>query len=108
MKLLIEANLSPRVAEALRSAALEAVHVVDLDLLAATDDEIFDRAAEEGFVVVTADSDFGTLLAVRRAASRRWCTFAMSPSSRRMRTSRCWSRTFRSLPTTSNVVPSSR
>ena len=30
---------------------------------------IFDRAVEDGFVVVTADSDFGMLLALRRAAS---------------------------------------
>ncbi len=69
MKLLIDANLSPRVAEALRSAGFEAAHVVELDLLTATDDEIFDRAAEEGLVVVTADSDFGNLLAMRRATS---------------------------------------
>jgi len=69
MKLLVDANLSPRVAVALRSSGLEAVHVVDLDLLTATDDEIFDRAADEGFVVVTADSDFGILLAMRRSTS---------------------------------------
>lgn len=69
MRLLLDANLSPRVAEALRAEDFDAVHVVDVDLLTATDDQIFDRAAEEGFVVVTADSDFGMLLAMRRTQS---------------------------------------
>src|SRR5690606_26343587 len=32
-------------------------------------DEMFDRASETGFVVVTADSDFGILLAMRRTTS---------------------------------------
>lgn len=69
MRLLLDANLSPRVAESLRDAGFDAVHVADLDLLTATDDEIFDRAAEDGLVVVTADSDFGALLAMRRTMS---------------------------------------
>ncbi len=37
--------------------------------MTATDDEIFDRAARDGMVVVTVDSDFGMLLALRRATS---------------------------------------
>jgi len=50
-------------------AGFEATHVIDLDLMTATDDEIFDRAAADGLVVITADSDFGMLLALRRAVS---------------------------------------
>jgi len=69
VRLLLDANLSPRVAESLRTAGFDAVHVADLDLVTATDDEIFDRAASDGLVVVTADSDFGALLALRRAKS---------------------------------------
>jgi predicted nuclease of predicted toxin-antitoxin system len=69
VKLLIDANLSPRVAAALRDAGFDAIHVVDQELLEASDDEIFDRALEDGRVVVTADSDFGALLALRRSAS---------------------------------------
>jgi predicted nuclease of predicted toxin-antitoxin system len=42
---------------------------VDLGLVTASDDEIFDRATVEGLTVVTADSDFGMLLALRRATS---------------------------------------
>jgi predicted nuclease of predicted toxin-antitoxin system len=63
------ANLSPRVAEALRTAGFEAIHVVDLGLVTVSDDEIFDRAAAGGLTVVTADSDFGMLLALRQATS---------------------------------------
>lgn len=69
MRLLLDANLSPRIAESLSAAGFDAVHVADLGLVTATDDEIFDRAAEQGLVVVTADSDFGALLAMRRATS---------------------------------------
>jgi predicted nuclease of predicted toxin-antitoxin system len=69
VRLLLDANLSPRIADSLRAAGFDAVHVADVDLVSATDDVIFDRAAEDGFVVVTADSDFGALLALRRATS---------------------------------------
>lgn len=69
MKLLIDANLSPSVAEGLRRAGFEAVHVADLDMVEATDDEIFDRAVADDLVVITADSDFGMLLALRRASN---------------------------------------
>jgi predicted nuclease of predicted toxin-antitoxin system len=47
----------------------EAVHVADLGLVTASDDEIFDRATADGLTVVTADSDIGMLLALRRATS---------------------------------------
>ena len=69
MRFLVDANLSPRVADGLRKAGFEAVHVADLGLTTATDDEIFDRAVADGLVVVTADSDFGMLLALRSTTS---------------------------------------
>ncbi|MFP5580243.1 MAG: DUF5615 family PIN-like protein, partial [Acidimicrobiia bacterium] len=53
MRLLLDANLSPRLAESMRAAGFDAVHVFDLGMVAATDDEIFNRAAAEGLVVVT-------------------------------------------------------
>ena len=69
MKLLIDANLSPRVAEALCAAGFEAVHVGDVGLLTASDERIFDHAVDERMAVVTVDSDFPMLLALRRTAN---------------------------------------
>jgi predicted nuclease of predicted toxin-antitoxin system len=69
MKLLVDNALSPVLAELLRKAGHEAVHVRDIGLHHAADEDIFERAASEDFVLVTADTDFGTLLA-RRSTSR--------------------------------------
>lgn len=69
MRFLLDANLSPRLVEDLRSAGHAAVHVVDLGLLAATDDAIFERASVDGLVLITADSDFPMMLALRRATN---------------------------------------
>jgi predicted nuclease of predicted toxin-antitoxin system len=69
VKLLIDANLSPRVAIALGEAGFDVAHVSESGLLKASDHEILDRALAEGRAVVTADSDFGALLALRRTAS---------------------------------------
>lgn len=70
MRLLIDANLSPKVAVALAKAGLESVHVGDVGLLTAPDKAILDYAAVHDPVIVSADSDFGELLAVGPGAIR--------------------------------------
>jgi predicted nuclease of predicted toxin-antitoxin system len=68
LRFLVDNALSPVVAEALRTAGHDAEHIGDRGMQAATDEEIFDLAAREGRVVVSADTDFRTLLALRRTA----------------------------------------
>lgn len=69
MRLLIDANLSPRLLAPLGDGGFDTTRVADIGLAAATDSEIFDRAVSEDFVIVTADSDFAMLLALRRSTN---------------------------------------
>jgi predicted nuclease of predicted toxin-antitoxin system len=69
VRYLLDANLSPAIADELVDNGFDATHVADMDMLFATDEWIFALAARESFVVVTADSDFAMLLAVRRTDS---------------------------------------
>jgi predicted nuclease of predicted toxin-antitoxin system len=65
VKFVVGANLSPRVAALLQSAGHDAVHVRDIGLRDASDDRIIDYAMSTERVVISHDSDFGTLLAYR-------------------------------------------
>ena len=68
MRFLIDNALSPFVAEGLRQAGHDAIHVRDLGLAAADDVTIFEHADRDQRVIISADTDFGTILAMRNAA----------------------------------------
>ena len=67
MRLLVDNALSPVLAELLVQGGHDALHVRDVGLQHAADEEIFERAAIDDRVIVSADTDFATLLATRSA-----------------------------------------
>ena len=67
MKILVDANLSEKVARQLAALGVEALHVDDLGMRTASDEEILDRAARDQMVIVTLDDDFPQLLALSSA-----------------------------------------
>ena len=66
MKFLIDNALSPELAKLLEAATHDAIHVRDRSMEKASDEKIFEVAASEGRIIVSADTDFGTILTFRR------------------------------------------
>ncbi|MEA1993550.1 MAG: DUF5615 family PIN-like protein [Euryarchaeota archaeon] len=63
MKFLVDMALSPRTAKFLQNSEYEAVRVNDLGMAKSEDKTILEYAAENDMIVVTADLDFGDILA---------------------------------------------
>jgi predicted nuclease of predicted toxin-antitoxin system len=67
MKLLLDQGLPRTAAALLCEVGIDAVHVADIGMAAALDEQIVARAHAEGRVVVTLDADFHAILALTRA-----------------------------------------
>lgn len=61
MKLLIDENLSPLLADAISDLFPQSVHVRNIGLREATDSEIWKYAEKNNFIIISKDSDFHQL-----------------------------------------------
>jgi predicted nuclease of predicted toxin-antitoxin system len=64
MKFLIDNALSPVISEILKEHGFDSVHVRDYNMQDSDDKSIFFRAKNEDRIIISADTDFGTLLAL--------------------------------------------
>ena len=58
--------LSPIIAQGLQKAGFETIHVRDIGLRSASDSVIFEHAFKNDQIIISADTDFGTLLALQQ------------------------------------------
>jgi len=66
MKFLVDMALSPKTVIVLRNSGYEAVRVNELGMAKSRDREILEYAAKNDLIVITADLDFGDILAFTR------------------------------------------
>ncbi len=68
MRLLLDNAISPKIAPTLRENGHDVVHVREVGLQSAKDEEILAHALLEDRSLISADTDFGTILALRAQA----------------------------------------
>jgi len=69
LRFLVDHNLSHRVCPELQAAGHDVVHVQAVALHDVDDVEVLEFAVRERRIIVTSDTDFGSLLAARRSST---------------------------------------
>jgi len=67
MKILVDMNLPPRIAELLNDKGMDAVHWYGIGAPSASDSELLSYAHQHGYIVLTCDLDFTALLAASQS-----------------------------------------
>lgn len=67
MKFLVDMSISPKTVEFLKKKGYEAVRASDLGMARSKDEEIFNYAIENDMILITADLDFGNILAYTKS-----------------------------------------
>ncbi|MEM3563231.1 MAG: DUF5615 family PIN-like protein [Candidatus Jordarchaeaceae archaeon] len=67
MKFLVDMSISPKTVELLKRKGYEAVRVSNLGMAKSRDEEILGYAIEKDMVLLTADLDFGNILAYTKS-----------------------------------------
>ncbi len=78
MRFLIDNALSPSIAKGLNTSGYNAVHVREIGMASATDFVIMNHAINDNRIIVSADTDFGTLLALRVYTKPSFVLFRMT------------------------------
>ncbi|MCJ8277176.1 MAG: DUF5615 family PIN-like protein [Bdellovibrionales bacterium] len=61
MKFLIDNSISPLISNALINMGHKSEHVLDINMAGAKDSQVFDHALANDQIIITADTDFGTI-----------------------------------------------
>lgn len=62
MKFLLDENISPKTANFLKELGHDAIHLRDINLKGASDDEVIKYARQYELALITIDRDFGNIL----------------------------------------------